>query len=376
MPRSEARSYDDFAYNAAEKEKGNSGSLSPFTYLCTVLIIALLGLIVLYSSSYDKAIRLGLPHYHYFFQNLIGGLAGLFCGFIFRFIPLKALRKGYVVLFPVSLVLSVLAIIPETRFLSDYIFAPSLSMLAVPFIVSGMIGNADREKWTRIAAAAILSFLLIASSLLIGGIAWYLLLSLSLIAALRAKGMKAVPVVLLAATLFVVIIAVYILFPSLLSGIFAAGNSFFYERELAAARSAIAEGGVAGMGLGNGLYKLGVISSPEGILIFSSFAEELGYLGVLVLIFLLLFVSIIGGRTVSRAHMKGDSSSAAIVSGITLFIVLRAAVNMGYVSGLVPLPGVPLPFFSYGPADEFLSVCSAAVLYRLIYIMGRENEKK
>ena len=80
MPKSEARSYDDFSYSVAEREKGSSGSLSPFTYLCTLLILSLLGLIILYSSSYKQAIDSSLPHYFFFFRNLIAGISGLAAG--------------------------------------------------------------------------------------------------------------------------------------------------------------------------------------------------------------------------------------------------------------------------------------------------------
>ena len=110
--------------------------------------------------------------------------------------------------------------------------------------------------------------------------------------------------------------------------------------------------------------------------IFASMSEELGLTGSLALLLLLFFVAVIGVRTTARANRRNDSASAAVATGLTLFLVLRSLFNILYVSAFLPLPGILLPFFSYDPSGEFLSVLAAALLYRFIYMMGRENEKK
>ena len=102
MPKSDIRSYDDFTYAAGNKEKEGAGSLSPFTFLCTVLIIALLGLIVLYSSSYRLAISQGLEHYWYFFRSFIAAVSGFAVGAILKLMPMKTMRKSWIVLLPLD----------------------------------------------------------------------------------------------------------------------------------------------------------------------------------------------------------------------------------------------------------------------------------
>ena len=120
---------------------------------------------------------------------------------------------------------------------------------------------------------------------------------------------------------------------------------------------------------GSGIFPLKFIATR-------STGEELGYIGALALLFLLLLISIIGARTVRRAKLKGDTASAVLVAGFTIYIVLQSVVNMLYASLVLPLPGMLLPFFSYSPSDEVLTIMIASILYRLIFIMGRENEKR
>ena len=388
MLKSEIRSYDDITYSEVYKEKGSSGSLSPFTYLCAMLIIAMLGLTILYSASYEKAIALGYPHYHYFFSNLISAIAALIVGILFRFIPLRVLRKGYLILLPLSAILFVFSFIPSFSHNGwivikgvNIISPSSFAMLTLPFVIAGMIDDErDGLSFSSLILPFFISFASMIASLFSGGITWYLLLLAVLIVSLRIKGLRILPLLAVLIAAIAVMCALSFIFPErLLSpvvySLFPVSDPSLYNPDLLIARSAIEEGGIAGAGLGKGLYKLGTLSSPESVYIFASFSEELGYTGTLVVIFLFILVSIIGARTISRAERRGDSSSAVIVSGLTLYIVLRSAVNILYVAGYLPLPGTLLPFFSYSPSEEALSILSATVLYRLIFIMGRAHEK-
>ena len=388
MPKSELRSYDDFQYSAVYREKETSGSLSPFTYLCTVLIIALLGLTVLYSSSYAKAISEGLPHYYYFFRNLLGGLGGLALGFVFRFMSIKVLKKGYLVLLPFSVILLSLMFIPGLssgnfivirglRLISPL----SLALIALPFTIAGTVDDSSVSSFSSLVLPLFFSALLMILSLFSGGLSWYTVLLLSLITALRIKGMRILPLIAVLIAFIALGASSAVLFPErilspVMYSLLPVNDSGLFNPDLFASESAIVSGGLAGVGLGKGLYKLGTLPSPESVYIFSSFVEELGYIGALALLFLLLLISIIGARTVRRAKLKGDTASAVLVAGFTIYIVLQSVVNMLYASLVLPLPGMLLPFFSYSPSDEVLTIMIASMLYRLIFIMGRENEKR
>ncbi len=381
MPRSEQRSYDDYSYSATAKEKESAGSLSPFTYLCTVLILALLGLIVLYSSSYQKAISEGLPHYYYFFRNLIAGLSALAVAFIVRiFMPHKVLGLRYV-LMPLALVLLVLSLIPSLS-AGGYItisgiriIDPSyLALFTLPFAASQFLTAGKRGAGYYIFA--VLTLLMMFLSLVSGGVGVYLILILAFTVMLRISGERCLRTFLSFLILAVLGVIIALIFPQ---QVLEPVVSSFYsspDSPVAIAGSIIQRGGITGCGLGKGLFKLYLLSSPESEFIFASFAEEAGYIGTAVLLVLLIFISVLGIRTVQRSIGRNDRASAMMVASFTIFIVLTSVINMAYVSGFLPLPGLLLPFFSYDPAWEFISVLSSSMLYRLIYIMGRENEKK
>ena len=82
MPRISGNSYDDMSYRVSGSGGDGSGSLSPFTFLCVVLIIAFFGLIILYSASFQKAIDNSLPHYYYFIRQLVSAGCALAAGLL------------------------------------------------------------------------------------------------------------------------------------------------------------------------------------------------------------------------------------------------------------------------------------------------------
>ena len=66
--------------------------------------------------------------------------------------------------------------------------------------------------------------------------------------------------------------------------------------------------------------------------------------------------------------------TASLSYGLSLMIALKALFDMLYVLGVLPLSGIMLPFFSYSVSEEAITMLSSAVLYRLVYRMGREHE--
>ena len=363
MPSSGSNSYDDLLLiEEQRKEKESSGSLSPFTYLCIALIIALFGLIVLYSSSYGKALSEGHPHYFYFIRNAIAAASGLVAGSLFSTINLKKVKKAYIVFMPLSLISLILQLIPG--FASGY----SLS-----------IGGHELLSYLLPSVIIALYLLLI---LFTGGIGWYVLSVIITILSLRVKGVRISALILLFLFAFVILAGAVFIDYSLLSpvafSLFPVSDPELYNQALIASRSAIAEGGIAGSGLGRGIYKLGTLSSPESTFIFASLSEEMGLVGTLWTIFLFVLIGILGYRSCLRSVRKKDRSAGVIAIGLSFSMVLCAFASMAYAAGVLPFPGILMPFFSYGIFGEFLSVFSAVILYRFIYVSGREGryEKK
>lgn len=108
---------------------------------------------------------------------------------------------------------------------------------------------------------------------------------------------------------------------------------------------ALADGGLFGKGLGQGGSKWQYLPNVEHDFIFALIGEELGLLGCLVIIGLFTLLAVIG----LRIAMRNLDPWIRIVSGtVTVWLVAQAAINIGYVVGLLPVTGVTLPLVSYG----------------------------
>ena len=126
-------------------------------------------------------------------------------------------------------------------------------------------------------------------------------------------------------------------------------NPFNYESgigyHLANSLLAIGNGGLFGKGLGNGVMKLGYLPEPHTDFIFAVIAEELGLVGVLFIIGLLMFIVYKGFL---YAGLTDSFFFKLVCVGISSYIGVQTFVNFGGISGAIPLTGVPLPFMTFG----------------------------
>jgi cell division protein FtsW len=122
---------------------------------------------------------------------------------------------------------------------------------------------------------------------------------------------------------------------------------------------ALGSGGWAGVGLGASRQKWQYVPNAHNDFVFSILGEELGLIGeivVLVAFGVLLFAGIkIAARTT-------DVFSRLLAAGIVSWFGLQALVNLGAVTGLLPITGVPLPFLSYGGSSLVVSLVAVGVL--------------
>lgn len=116
-----------------------------------------------------------------------------------------------------------------------------------------------------------------------------------------------------------------------------------YHRDQAL--TAIGSGGILGVGYGQSTAKYKSLPEPIGDSIFAVIAEELGFIGSVsvMALFTLLFT-----RGLSIANKCKDKFGQLAVIGIISVIAIQTFINIGAISGTLPLTGVPLPFISYG----------------------------
>ena len=125
---------------------------------------------------------------------------------------------------------------------------------------------------------------------------------------------------------------------------------------------AIGSGGVFGVGYGNSHQKLFWLPFSQTDFIFSVIAEELGFIGCLVLIglFMMLFVR---GLHISRN--APDYFGSLLALGITITIVMQALINIGVTTGVLPVTGVTLPLISHGGTSVVVSLFMLGVLLNI-----------
>lgn len=121
----------------------------------------------------------------------------------------------------------------------------------------------------------------------------------------------------------------------------------------------LADGGIFGVGVGNGLAEN--IPVVESDFIFAAIAEETGLLGSAGVLLLFLSLAIRGFATAARA--KSDVSSFVAV-GVTVTIVLQAFIIVGGVTRVIPLTGLTLPFISQGGSSLLASFIGIGLLLR------------
>ena len=132
--------------------------------------------------------------------------------------------------------------------------------------------------------------------------------------------------------------------------------------QLKQALIAIGSGGLYGRGLGFSSQKFGFLPHSMSDSTFAIIAEELGFLGCIVLIFLFLTFLWVGLMIVKRSDDKFCQLTAL---GITFWIVLQGFVNISSMIGLLPLTGIPLPFISYGGSHIVAELIAMGILLNI-----------
>ena len=122
---------------------------------------------------------------------------------------------------------------------------------------------------------------------------------------------------------------------------------------------AIGSGGWLGMGGGQGISKFYYLPEAHTDFAFSVLAQEWGFAGVAVVFLLFLSLLLAGIRIAWKAV---DAMGFCLAGGLTLFIVLQAFGNGMMVSGILPVTGIPMPFFSYGGTFMLTNLIAVGLL--------------
>ena len=373
--------------------------------LFPVLFLVGIGMVMVYSASSALAVKKFANDYFFLKKQALFAFAGIVILVIGRHFPYKYYRPMAYPL--VGLSLALLAVIHFTNLglsaggstrwlrLGSFSFQPSeLARIAlVIYLAYSMEKKADRIKDFSIGfvphvmvlgAFMILIFIQpdFGTVFILGALTWILLVT----AAARPQLIGdpiALPMEGRDLMLFIGGVRFWQLFASLLA-ILPVGYIFLISAEYRAKRilgflnpwehssdagyqvvhslMAFGTGGLWGTGIGKGYQKLFYLPEPHTDFIFSVIGEELGLLGVLIIIGLYGWIII---RGIAIARNAPDLFGAYLAAGLTIAMGLQIVVNMGVTLGLLPTKGLTLPLLSYGGTSLLLNMASIGILMNI-----------
>ena len=125
---------------------------------------------------------------------------------------------------------------------------------------------------------------------------------------------------------------------------------------------AFGNGGLWGAGIGKGVQKLFYLPEPHTDFIFSVIGEELGLIGVLVILGLYCWIF---WRGILISIRVQDAFGSLLAAGITTALGIQVCINMGVALGLLPTKGLTLPFLSYGGTSLIFCMASVGILMNI-----------
>lgn len=126
-------------------------------------------------------------------------------------------------------------------------------------------------------------------------------------------------------------------------------------------------GGLFGSGIGNGNSKLFYLPEVHTDFIFALVGEELGFIGAILLVALFIYFSYLLFKTSFKA---AEPFACYLAFGIAFLLVAQVTVNLGGVTGLLPVKGLPLPFISWGRSALVVNLAMVGILLNIVRQSG------
>lgn len=350
------------------------------TLLFSVLFLVGIGIVMVYSASSALALKKFGSDYFFLKRQALFSMMGMLALVVCSHIPLGIYRS---LAYPLLIVATVLLLlIPFSslgvtaggakRWLSimGFSFQPSeVARLAmVVYLAYSMSKKQDRIKEFSIGflphfiVLVLFSVLILmqpdfGSVVILGTITWILMF----VGGVRLRYLLSFVLLALPIIYYVMLNAEY-----RIRRITSFLNPWQYPTEdgyqIVHSLMAFGTGGIWGAGIGRGYQKLFYLPEPHTDFIFSVIGEELGLVGIIVILFL---YTLILWRGVQIARNANEPFAAIMALGITAAILLQVCVNMGVALGLLPTKGLTLPFLSYGGTSLLINMASIGILMNI-----------
>tara|TARA_B100001057_G_scaffold331247_1_gene331557 strand:- start:89 stop:1270 length:1182 start_codon:yes stop_codon:yes gene_type:complete len=358
--------------------------------LLIVSILLTIGLLMMTSASVEIASsRYGDPFFHLKRQSVFG-VMGFLVMLITLHVPIKFWRSisGYLLLLSFALLLTVLipgvgkAVNGSARWIDLGFFNLQPSELAKVFIVIYVAAYLERHAdAVRGGFIGFMKPMLVVTGAMgllhfepdHGAMVILLLTTFCLIFLAGARITRFLPLLAMCmgGVAYIAVMKPYVIerFTSYWNP-WAEENVFNGGYQLTQALIAFGRGEWFGVGLGNSIQKLYFLPEAHNDFVLAIIGEELGFLGVGVVVFLFACLVNTGFRIGRRALSQEKYFSAYVAFGVSLLFAGQALINIGVNIGLLPTKGLTLPFLSYGGASLIVCCYMTAILLRIQY----ENE--
>ncbi|HET6831121.1 MAG TPA: putative lipid II flippase FtsW [Solirubrobacterales bacterium] len=347
-----------------------------YTLLLTATMCLLtLGAVMVFSASSSASLLNDGDSLYYLKRTVMFGAIGLVVLKILSMQRLEHVRRltGALLIGAVALLLATKVIgAPPVNGAQRWInFGPiqvqSSEIAKVALVLYGASLLADRPTMTRdlrgmrpllLVAAAIVGLVVLEPDL---GTA--MVTAFSIAALLVAAGAKLRHLAMIAGALCLLVVIAVLLEPYRMArltsfvnpGADATGAGFQGQQ----AAIALGSGGIFGVGIGESVQKAFYLPEAHTDMIAAVIGEELGLLGISLVVGLYMVLGYAGFRTAQKAR---DRYGRLLAAGLTAMILVQASINLFAVLGLAPLTGVTLPFVSYGNSSLIVTLASVGLL--------------
>ena len=367
------------AVRSAWREGGTSRPPAYFALLSNVLVLNLVGLVMVLSSSSVEALANYGSSWLFFNRQLLWTILGLLAMAAASRFDYRHLQRHVGLLLVVSAGLLALVLVPgvgiaangSTRWLGfgSLRFQPSeLAKLAILVYAADVLTRRAPliGDWREVLRPVALVFCFFAALVMLQPdmgttiVMSILTGTVLFVGGLRMRHLAVVGTAGLAAGTVLAVIEPYrrarlMSFVDPFSAVHAQAGGY----QVAQSLIALGSGGWTGVGLGAGRAKWLFLPNAHTDFIFAVIGEELGLIGCALVVFLFGALTVFGVRTALRAP---DRFGTLLAAGITGWVVGQALVNIGAVTGLLPVTGVPLPFVSFGGSALLFTMAATGVL--------------
>ena len=355
--------------------------------LWIILALCGIGVVMLYSASSFKSLYLtsGLSDTIYLrshLKRMIIGITAMFFFAVLDYRKLKSIAPHFIVLSIFLLFLTkVMSILNGSSSASRWLDFGFISMQTSDIARLSLIiylayyidkkGNRIREFYTGIIPPlfliAVMLFLIIvqpdfSTAAVLGMIGFIMLF----IGGAKISHLAAASGVALAIMIPVMLMMPYRMKRIVywISSIFGESESLSQNLGYQAQQSLISlgNGGIKGLGIGNSLEKNLFLPEPHTDFIFAIIGEELGLWGAIIVLSIFLFLF---QRGIKIAKGTTDTFGIMIAIGIVTSMILYAFVNVGYVTGILPVTGLPIPLISHGGSNLVITLSGLGILLNI-----------